>query len=160
MPHIIVTPLSRLAEIAESHNAGRVLTLINAATKVERPKNIAHDQYLFLGFNDITEPKEGLVSPAQTHVHEIKLVHWWCIVMRAFRAQRRGPIFRRCISIQILTKGRWHKNYAAVRHLLRQICCWFRWPTTYLAVRGVWLTRSNRSGAAQIVLKMFRLFCH
>lgn len=71
MPHIIVTPLSRLAEIAESHKAGRVLTLINAATQVERPRNVAQDQYLFLGFNDITEPKEGLVSPAQLHVHEI-----------------------------------------------------------------------------------------
>jgi predicted protein tyrosine phosphatase len=71
VPHIIVTPLSRLAEIAESHSAGRVLTLINAATKVERPKHIAEDKHLFLGFNDITAPQDGLVSPAHSHVQEI-----------------------------------------------------------------------------------------
>ncbi|MGL4487916.1 MAG: tyrosine phosphatase family protein [Rhizobiaceae bacterium] len=71
MPHIIVTPLSRLSEIAESHNAERVLTLINAATHVERPRNVVPDNHLFLGFNDIVEPQEGLVPPGEGHVHEI-----------------------------------------------------------------------------------------
>jgi predicted protein tyrosine phosphatase len=71
MPHIIVTPLSRLTEISEAHKAERVLTLINAATKVDRPQNIAKDKHLFLGFNDIVEPQEGLVPPAEAHVHEI-----------------------------------------------------------------------------------------
>jgi predicted protein tyrosine phosphatase len=71
MPYIIVTPLSRLGEIAESHKAERVLTLINAATAVQRPGNIAAENHLFLGFNDIVEPQEGLVPPAEKHVHEI-----------------------------------------------------------------------------------------
>jgi predicted protein tyrosine phosphatase len=71
MPHIIVTPLSRLTEISESHKAERVLTLINAATQVERPGNIAEGKHLFLGFNDIVEPQEGLVPPAASHVLEI-----------------------------------------------------------------------------------------
>jgi predicted protein tyrosine phosphatase len=71
MPHIIVTPLSRLIEISESHKAERVLTLINAATKVERPGNIPESKHLFLGFNDIVEPQEGLVPPAESHVQEI-----------------------------------------------------------------------------------------
>jgi predicted protein tyrosine phosphatase len=71
MPHIIVTPLSRLIEIADSHKVERVLTLINAATKVDRPSNIKESKHLFLGFNDIVEPQEGLVSPAESHVHQI-----------------------------------------------------------------------------------------
>lgn len=71
MPHIIITPLSRLTEIVEAHKAERVLTLINGATKVERPATIAEGKHLFLGFSDIIEPQEGLVAPAEFHVHEI-----------------------------------------------------------------------------------------
>jgi predicted protein tyrosine phosphatase len=71
MPHIIVTPLSRLQEIAESHKAGRMVTLINAATPVERPRHIARDNHLFLGFNDIVEPQDGLVPPGEAHVRSL-----------------------------------------------------------------------------------------
>jgi predicted protein tyrosine phosphatase len=71
MPHFIITPLSRLVEITQAHGAKRVLTLINAATVVERPGHIAAADYLFLGFNDIVAPEEGLVAPQELHVREI-----------------------------------------------------------------------------------------
>lgn len=71
MPHLIVTPLSRLHEIAEAHRASRVVTLINAATKVVRPAHVAADDHLFLGFNDIVEPQEGLIPPGEAHVREL-----------------------------------------------------------------------------------------
>ena len=71
MPHLIVTPLSRLAEISESHRASRIVTLINAATLVERPRHVAEKDHLFLGFNDIVEPKEGLVPPGENHVRSV-----------------------------------------------------------------------------------------
>ncbi len=68
MPHIIVTPLSRLLEISEAHRASRIVTLINSATLVERPRHVAEKDHLFLGFNDIVEPREGLTPPGETHV--------------------------------------------------------------------------------------------
>ncbi len=71
MPHLIVTPLSRLVEISEAHKASKVLTLINAATPVERPRHVAATDHLFLGFNDINEPREGLVPPAEAHIRQI-----------------------------------------------------------------------------------------
>lgn len=71
MPHIVVTPLSRLAEIAEAHKAERVVTLINAATPVERPRHVAKDKHLFLGFNDIVEPQDGLIPPGEAHVRAL-----------------------------------------------------------------------------------------
>jgi predicted protein tyrosine phosphatase len=71
MPHIIVTPLSRLREISEAHKAVRILTLINSATLVERPPHVAEKDHLFLGFNDIVEPQEGLVPPGEAHVRSI-----------------------------------------------------------------------------------------
>ena len=71
MPHIIVTPLSRLQEISEAHQASRIVTLINAATLVERPQHVDEKNHLFLGFNDIVEPQEGLTPPGETHVRSI-----------------------------------------------------------------------------------------
>lgn len=71
MPHIIVTPLSRLGEISEAHRASRIVTLINAATKVERPRHVAEEDHLFLGFNDIFEPMEGMVPPGEAHVRAV-----------------------------------------------------------------------------------------
>ena len=71
MPHLIVTPLSRLIEISEAHKASKVLTLINAATLVERPRHVAAVDHLFLGFNDINEPREGLVPPGEAHIRQI-----------------------------------------------------------------------------------------
>lgn len=78
MPHLIVTPLSRLIEISEAHNASKVLTLINAATPVERPRHVAAADHLFLGFNDINEPREGLVPPGEAHIRQIfEFAHAW-----------------------------------------------------------------------------------
>lgn len=71
MPHLIVTPLSRLKEISEAHKVNRILTLINSATLVERPKSVTAEQHLFIGFNDIVEPTEGLIPPSEEHVHDI-----------------------------------------------------------------------------------------
>jgi predicted protein tyrosine phosphatase len=71
MPHLIVTPLSRLQEIAEAHRASRVVTLINAATAVTRPAHLDAHDHLFLGFNDIVEPQEGLEPPGEAHVRKL-----------------------------------------------------------------------------------------
>ncbi len=78
MPHIIVSPLSRLAESATRFGARDMITLINIGTPVVRPVEIAEDRHLFLGFNDIIEPTEGMTHPVADHVSDLLAFgrHW------------------------------------------------------------------------------------
>lgn len=78
MPHIIVSPLSRLAESATRFGARDMITLINIGTPVVRPVEIAEGRHLFLGFNDIIEPTEGMTHPVADHVSDLLAFgrHW------------------------------------------------------------------------------------
>jgi predicted protein tyrosine phosphatase len=71
MPAIHVCSLARLPSVAAYTGASHVATLINAATPVPRPATIEPSNHLFLGFNDITEPMEGLTPPGQEHVEQL-----------------------------------------------------------------------------------------
>ncbi|MGY4748541.1 tyrosine phosphatase family protein [Pannonibacter sp. Q-1] len=68
---LYVSSLSRLKETVEWTGATRMVSLINAGTPVERPQSIAADNHLFLGFNDIVDPVEGLVPPGEAHVSSL-----------------------------------------------------------------------------------------
>lgn len=90
-----VCSLSRLHETAERTGATRLITLINAGTPVERPATIAEADHLFLGFNDIVEPIEGMTPPAASHVRTLidfadrwdrstpMIVHCWAGISRS-----------------------------------------------------------------------------
>jgi predicted protein tyrosine phosphatase len=71
---IIVSSLAKLHDTVHSHGARRILTLINAATPVPRPEAVRAEDHLFLGFNDILEPADGMVAPSEEHVREI--IRW------------------------------------------------------------------------------------
>jgi predicted protein tyrosine phosphatase len=71
MPYIVVCPLAHIHATAASTGAKRMLTVINAGTPVERPQEIAEEQHLFLGFNDIAMPMEGMTLPGEEHVRAI-----------------------------------------------------------------------------------------
>ena len=78
MPAIHVCSLSRLADTVETAGASHVATLINASTLVPRPSGIAPENHLFLGFNDIVEPTDGLVPPGEEHVARlVEFVEAW-----------------------------------------------------------------------------------
>ena len=68
---IYVCSLSRLHETVERSGARHIITLIDAATRVDRPFAVHQDHHLFLGFNDITEPTDGLIHPSPDHVEEV-----------------------------------------------------------------------------------------
>jgi predicted protein tyrosine phosphatase len=68
---ITVCSLARLAETVERTGARRLVTLISAGTDVRRPASIAPDDHLFLAFNDITAPAEGLTPPGEMHVRQL-----------------------------------------------------------------------------------------
>lgn len=71
MSYIVVSSLARLHDTVKRHRAQDLVTLINADTPVERPFSIEEDRHLFLGFNDITAPVEGMTPPGQHHVEKL-----------------------------------------------------------------------------------------
>lgn len=68
MSTLHVCSLARLHETVERVGASHVATLINAATPVIRPPSVAPENHLFLGFNDIVEPTEGLIPASSAQV--------------------------------------------------------------------------------------------
>ena len=92
---ICVCSLSKLGQTVRDSGASHILTLINAGTPVERPSHIAEDRHLFLGFNDITTPMEGMTPPGAEHVEALigfaegwdrqapMVVHCWAGISRS-----------------------------------------------------------------------------
>lgn len=71
MPEVHVCSLSRLAATVAASGASHMVSLINAGTPVSRPATIPAERHLFLGFNDIVEPADGLTPPAAEHVEQL-----------------------------------------------------------------------------------------
>lgn len=69
MTHIVVTPLSKLALQIERHRPSHVVTLTSGALPL-LPEGFAAKR-LSLVFNDITEPRDGLVPPDESHVAQL-----------------------------------------------------------------------------------------
>lgn len=78
MPRIHVCSLARLPQTVRETGASHVATLISAETEVATPAGVSAENHLFLGFNDIVAPAEGLIPPAQVHVERlIEFVTGW-----------------------------------------------------------------------------------
>jgi predicted protein tyrosine phosphatase len=78
MPEVHVCPLSQVPDTVARARASHLVSLINDNTPVSRPQSIAAANHLFLGVNDIVEPMEGMVLPAEEHVRElIDFVDTW-----------------------------------------------------------------------------------
>jgi predicted protein tyrosine phosphatase len=71
MSFVCVCPLSQVSATVASTGASHLISLINDGTPVVRPDSIAAENHLFIGINDITEPQEGMVLPAEAHVAEL-----------------------------------------------------------------------------------------
>lgn len=71
MPSIHVCPLSKIEETVLTTGATHLVSLINLETPVPRPQAIIEANHLFIGINDITEPQEGLIAPAEEHVERL-----------------------------------------------------------------------------------------
>jgi predicted protein tyrosine phosphatase len=71
MPSIIVCSLSQLSTTVAAHSASHLVTLIKDGTRVERPASIVAEQHLFLAFDDITEPMDGMIAPAEEHAQAL-----------------------------------------------------------------------------------------
>lgn len=96
MTGIVVSPLSRIAEMAVKHKSREMVTLIAKEQSFHRPAVIAADRHLTLAMNDITFKGTGdLVAPDDAHVQRLidfvrewdqsapLIVHCWMGVSRS-----------------------------------------------------------------------------
>ncbi len=95
MSTIAVCPLSRLEQALRQTGATHMISLLSGDTKFSRPDQIDVKKHLILQFNDITTAREGLVSPAETHIARLirfagnwdrktpLLVHCWAGISRS-----------------------------------------------------------------------------
>lgn len=96
MSEIIVSPLSRIAEMAVRHKSREMVTLIAKEQAFHRPAVISADRHLTLQMNDITfKGNDKLIAPDDVHVQTLidfarewdqsapLLVHCWMGVSRS-----------------------------------------------------------------------------
>jgi len=100
MPHIVVAPLSRIAEMAVRHGCRDMVSLLAKGQAFHRPAVISASRHLVLGLNDITfgatgKTAGGLIAPQEEHVAAVidfsrswdratpLLVHCWMGVSRS-----------------------------------------------------------------------------
>jgi predicted protein tyrosine phosphatase len=75
---IHVCSLARLHDTVRDSGARHVVTLIKDIALVHRPPSIAAENHLLLDMDDIAEPIEGYVAPAEEHVGDlIRFVRAW-----------------------------------------------------------------------------------
>jgi predicted protein tyrosine phosphatase len=133
MPEIHVSSLARLHETVTRTNASHVVTLINAATVVERPAVITPDRHLFIGVSDITAPIDGHIMPSEAHVHTLLdfvqqwdrmhpiVIHCWAGISRS--TATRSPRSRRTDASTTRLANAWDR-FSAVA------CSWISSGTT------------------------------
>ncbi|EHS52533.1 hypothetical protein PDO_1461 [Rhizobium sp. PDO1-076] len=96
MSLIVVSPLSRIAEMAVRHKAREMISLLAVNQDFHRPAVIQANRHLKLGVNDITVAGTGdLIAPQAAHVGQIidfarswdreapLIVHCWMGVSRS-----------------------------------------------------------------------------
>ncbi len=91
---LIVSPLSRIAEVIEARQPSHLITLLDPGHALETPAALA-GRHLRIGVNDISGVAEGLTRPEESHVLEILefgrgwdesrplLVHCWAGISRS-----------------------------------------------------------------------------
>ncbi|QCI98236.1 tyrosine phosphatase family protein [Agrobacterium larrymoorei] len=79
MTAIVVSPLSRIGEMAVRHKAREMITLIAKEQAFHRPAVISADRHLTLMMNDIAfKGTDKLIAPDETHVQSlIDFAHQW-----------------------------------------------------------------------------------
>ncbi len=75
---IYVCSLARLHDTVRDTGARHVVTLIKDVSLVHRPASITAENHLLLDMDDINDPIEGYVAPAEEHVGDLlRFVRAW-----------------------------------------------------------------------------------
>ena len=109
MPHLLVSPLSSLADALESHGPSHLVSLLSPEHMIETPPGFPAARHLRLGVNDIVDPAAGTAPPNRKHIDALLefsrdwdarqplLIHCWAGISRsmasafAILCDRLGP---------------------------------------------------------------------
>ena len=97
---IHVCSLARLHDTVRDTGARHVVTLIKDVSLVHRPATIIAENHLLLDMDDINDPIEGYVAPAEEHVGDLlRFVRAWAARGAAGGTllRRHQPFHRRCV---------------------------------------------------------------
>jgi predicted protein tyrosine phosphatase len=118
---IHVCSLARLQETLDATRASHIVTLLKDVHLVPRPIGIAAGRHLVIGVDDICDPLDGYICPAEEHVTElIGFVRRW---------EREAPLVVHCYAgISRSTAAAFvcactlnpHREEAVIAHSLRQ----------------------------------------
>jgi predicted protein tyrosine phosphatase len=146
---IHVCSLSRLHQTVLDTGARHVVTLLKDTDLVQRPECILQDNHLILGMDDINEPLDGYVVPADDHVTELlTFVRGW---------DRANPMVVHCYAgISRSTAGAYvaacalnpSRNELTIAQELRRISATASPNLRIVAIADRMLGRSGRMSAA------------
>ena len=109
MPHLLVSPLSSLADALDSHGPSHLISLLSPEHMIDTPPGFPAHRHLRLGVNDIVDPAAGTAPPARRHIDELLefsrgwdgrqplLIHCWAGISRSMASaftilcDRSGP---------------------------------------------------------------------
>jgi predicted protein tyrosine phosphatase len=92
---LIVTPLSRLAEVIAERSPSHLITLLSPEDLIATPAGFPPERHLRLGVHDIAEPAPGFVAPEASLVEQVldfargwdaaapMVVHCWAGISRS-----------------------------------------------------------------------------
>src|SRR3954471_10068481 len=95
MPHLLVSPLSSLADALDSHGPSHLISLLSPEHMIDTPPGFPAARHLRLGVNDIVDPDAGTAPPARKHIDELLefsrggdasqplLIHCWAGISRS-----------------------------------------------------------------------------
>ncbi|MEO1749912.1 MAG: tyrosine phosphatase family protein [Pseudomonadota bacterium] len=71
MPYLVVCPVTQIQVVAAKHMPSHMLTVMSEEAQIPRPASVPADQHKILIFNDISDQREGLVTPGAKHIEAI-----------------------------------------------------------------------------------------
>jgi predicted protein tyrosine phosphatase len=95
MPHLLVSPLSSLADALDSHGPSHLISLLSPEHMIDTPPGFPAARHLRLGLNDIVDPAAGTAPPARKHIDALLefsrgwdasqplLIHCWAGISRS-----------------------------------------------------------------------------
>ncbi|HSS13907.1 MAG TPA: hypothetical protein VLL04_08435 [Rhizomicrobium sp.] len=95
MPHLLVSPLSSLADALDSHGPSHLISLLSPEHMIDIPPGFPAARHLRLGVNDIVDPAAGTAPPGRKHIDALLefsrgwdasqplLIHCWAGISRS-----------------------------------------------------------------------------
>jgi predicted protein tyrosine phosphatase len=92
---LIVTPLSRLADVIAERTPSHLISLLSPEELIPTPAGVAPERHLSLGVHDIAEPRPGFTAPDAAMVERVlgfardwtaeapMVIHCWAGISRS-----------------------------------------------------------------------------